>query len=49
MTEDECRVKLSQADFGRLACARGCQPYIIPVHFAYDGRHLYGVTNTPYA
>src|SRR5215469_10433285 len=44
MTEDECRLKLSQADFGRLACARGCQPYIIPVNFAYDGQHLYGVT-----
>jgi nitroimidazol reductase NimA-like FMN-containing flavoprotein (pyridoxamine 5'-phosphate oxidase superfamily) len=44
MTEDECRTALKQADFGRLACVRGDQPYIVPVHFSYDGQHLYGLT-----
>ena len=44
MTEAECRTALGQADFGRLACARGDQPYIVPIYFSYDGRHLYGVT-----
>ena len=44
MTESECRTALKQMDFGRLACARGNQPYVVPVHFSYDGRHLYGLT-----
>ncbi len=44
MTKDECRIALEQADFGRLACVRADQPYIVPVSFAYDGIHLYGIT-----
>ena len=28
--------------FGRLACARGGQPYVVPIHFAVDNHHLYG-------
>lgn len=42
MTEDECRDALGHASFGRLACARDNQPYIVPIYFAYDGRHVYG-------
>jgi uncharacterized protein len=44
MTEDDCRFALGQADFGRLACASGNQPYIVPIYFSCDGKHLYGVT-----
>ncbi len=44
MTEDECRTALGQADFGRLACVHGGQPYIVPVNYSYDGQHIYGVT-----
>src|SRR5919109_4697584 len=44
MTEEECRAALNQMDFGRLACVRGDQAYIVPVHFSYDRRHLYGIT-----
>src|ERR1700694_3039062 len=44
MTEDECRAALEQVSFGRLACARGDQPYIVPIYFSYDRKHLYGVT-----
>ncbi len=44
MTEDECRTVLQQVGFGRLACVRGDQPYIVPVYFSYDGQHLYGVS-----
>ncbi len=44
MTEDECATALERANFGRLACARGDQPYIVPIYFSYDGEHLYGVT-----
>jgi nitroimidazol reductase NimA-like FMN-containing flavoprotein (pyridoxamine 5'-phosphate oxidase superfamily) len=44
MTEEECRAALQQADFGRLACVRDNQPYIVPVNFSFDGQHVYGVT-----
>jgi hypothetical protein len=44
MTKDECGTALGRTDFGRLACARGHQPYIVPIYFSYDGEHLYGVT-----
>lgn len=44
MTEDECRAALRRVSFGRLACARDNQPYIIPIYFSYDGKHLYGFT-----
>ena len=42
MTEDECRTALERASFGRLACARDNQPYVLPIYFSYDGKHLYG-------
>jgi nitroimidazol reductase NimA-like FMN-containing flavoprotein (pyridoxamine 5'-phosphate oxidase superfamily) len=42
MTEEECRDALAGGSFGRLACARDNQPYIVPIYFAYDGRHVYG-------
>jgi uncharacterized protein len=44
MTEQECRSALGRFDFGRLACVRAEQPYIVPVNFSYDGQHLYGLT-----
>jgi uncharacterized protein len=42
MTEDECRTALECVSFGRLACARDNQPYVVPIYFSYDGQHLYG-------
>lgn len=42
MTEDECRTALRSVNFGRLACARDNQPYVVPIYFSYDGQHLYG-------
>ena len=44
MTERECRQALEQTNFGRLACARDNQPYVVPLYFAYDGDHIYGFT-----
>jgi hypothetical protein len=44
MTEEECGTALEQVHFGRLACARGNQPYIVPINFSYDRKHLYGIT-----
>jgi nitroimidazol reductase NimA-like FMN-containing flavoprotein (pyridoxamine 5'-phosphate oxidase superfamily) len=42
MTADECRTALERVSFGRLACARDNQPYVLPIYFSYDGTHLYG-------
>jgi nitroimidazol reductase NimA-like FMN-containing flavoprotein (pyridoxamine 5'-phosphate oxidase superfamily) len=44
MTEHECRRALRRATFGKLACARDNQPYVVPIHFWYDGKHVYGFT-----
>jgi nitroimidazol reductase NimA-like FMN-containing flavoprotein (pyridoxamine 5'-phosphate oxidase superfamily) len=40
--EAECRDVLARVGFGRLACARDNQPYVVPIYFSYDGRYLYG-------
>jgi nitroimidazol reductase NimA-like FMN-containing flavoprotein (pyridoxamine 5'-phosphate oxidase superfamily) len=44
MTDAECRQVLREAKVGRLACARGNQPYIVPIYFAYSEHHLYAVS-----
>jgi nitroimidazol reductase NimA-like FMN-containing flavoprotein (pyridoxamine 5'-phosphate oxidase superfamily) len=44
LTREECRALLARVDFGRLACARDDQPYVVPIHFAYDGELIYGLT-----
>ncbi|MFZ0750452.1 MAG: pyridoxamine 5'-phosphate oxidase family protein [Pyrinomonadaceae bacterium] len=44
MTEAECRQALREAKVGRLACAQGNQPYVVPIYFAYDGHHLYAIS-----
>jgi uncharacterized protein len=42
MTEKECREFLARCSFGRLACARESEPYIVPIYFVYESDHLYG-------
>lgn len=42
LSRKECQEILARLGFGRLACARGAQPYIVPVYFAYEGGRLYG-------
>ena len=44
MTREECCTALTRVNLGRLACARDHQPYLVPINFAYDGEHLYGLT-----
>jgi len=44
MTLEECRVVLQEVGFGRLACVRDNQPYIVPVYFECAGPYLYGIT-----
>ncbi len=42
LTTGECFEFLTEKQFGRLACARENQPYVVPFHFAFDGeRHFY--------
>jgi uncharacterized protein len=36
---------LTSQVIGRLACADGNQPYIVPVTYTYDGKYIYGQTN----
>jgi nitroimidazol reductase NimA-like FMN-containing flavoprotein (pyridoxamine 5'-phosphate oxidase superfamily) len=45
MTADECRTALERSTFGRLACARDNQPYVLPIYFSFDGEYLYGVSS----
>ena len=42
MLEKDCREFLDQSSFGRLACARENEPYIVPIYYAYEPDHLYG-------
>ena len=32
---------LARARLGRLACAQGPQPYVVPFYFVFDNNHLY--------
>ena len=47
MTEGECRDMLNRLSFGRLACARDNQPYVVPISFAYDGKPALRVAAFP--
>lgn len=44
MTRKECWEALTRMKFGRIACARDNQPYVVPLNFAFDGQYLYGFT-----
>jgi len=33
MTKDECLVFVGQMKFGRIACVREKQPYVVPIYF----------------
>jgi nitroimidazol reductase NimA-like FMN-containing flavoprotein (pyridoxamine 5'-phosphate oxidase superfamily) len=41
LTRQESLEVLARTHLGRLACARGVQPYIVPIHFAYQNNWLY--------
>lgn len=44
LADDQCTEVLRRTTFGRLACSRRDQPYLVPIHFAFDeaSRCLYG-------
>ena len=42
MTREECSKFLEHASLGRLGCSFENQPYVVPIHFAYEDTYLYG-------
>ena len=44
MTTEEMQALLLRVDFGHLGCTRDAHPYVVPMHYAYDGRDLYFFT-----
>ena len=41
MAAAECTAVLERASLGRLGCSNENQPYVVPIHFAYDSGYLY--------
>ena len=41
ITKEDSLNRLTHMHFGRLACAKDTQPYIVPFYFAYDSPYLY--------
>ena len=44
LTERASRDLLARTRLGRLACAQGNQPYVVPVYLAYHNECLYGLS-----
>ena len=36
LTPTDCVEVLERSDLGRLGCAHGGQPYVVPIHFSFD-------------
>lgn len=41
MNGAECDEVLKRVGYGHLACARNNQPYVVPIHYAYDKPTIY--------
>ena len=44
MAPAEMHALLQRESFGHLGCARDNRPYVLPMHYAYDGKELYFFT-----
>jgi nitroimidazol reductase NimA-like FMN-containing flavoprotein (pyridoxamine 5'-phosphate oxidase superfamily) len=44
MSPGEMHALLQRESFGHLGCARDGRPYVVPMHYAYDGKDLYFFT-----
>jgi len=44
MSPAEMHELLQRERFGHLGCARDSRPYVVPMHYAYDGKELYFFT-----
>jgi nitroimidazol reductase NimA-like FMN-containing flavoprotein (pyridoxamine 5'-phosphate oxidase superfamily) len=42
MAVKECKAVLERASLGRLGCSYENQPYVVPIHFAYEDGCLFG-------
>ena len=42
MDAERCRKMLARIGYGRLACTKDKQPYIVPMYFASEGNNVYG-------
>jgi uncharacterized protein len=43
---EECKMVLERASLGRLGCSYENQPYVVPIHFAYEDAYLYGFSTS---
>lgn len=41
MYDDEIRETLKRLNYAHLACCKDDLPYVVPVHYAYDGEHIF--------
>ena len=44
MSPAEMHALLQRENFGHLGCARNNRPYVVPMHYAYDGKDLFFFT-----
>jgi len=44
MAPADMHALLQRESFGHLGCARDSRPYVVPMHYAYDGKELYFFT-----
>ena len=44
LSTEECLNFLKEIKFGRLGCVRDKQPYVVPIYFVSDDKHIYGFT-----
>ena len=44
ISPNEMHALLQRESFGHLGCARDGRPYVVPMHYAYDGKELYFFT-----
>jgi len=44
MSPADMHALLQRESFGHLGCARNNRPYVLPMHYAYDGKELYFFT-----
>lgn len=41
MSEADSKKLLRRAGYGHLGCVREAQPYVVPIHYAYNEPHVY--------
>ena len=46
MSPAETHALLQRQHFGHLGCARDNRPYVVPMHFAYDGEEIFFFTTS---